>query len=153
LVGRLAPAGDDAGPNEEFMEKFVAIMVLFCASGIGIFGALTEGMTGDPSLLISKAFLDLFTAGIFAITLGYTVATLALPQFAIQMTLLLLAGLILPMTTPAMVADFSACGGLIMVATGITICGIKPFPLANMLPALLLVMPLSALWTRIAIGG
>ena len=134
--------------QEQFLEKFVAILVLFCASGTGIFGAMNEGMTGDYSLLIVKSFLDLFTAAIFATALGYTVATLAIPQFAIQASLFFLAIKILPMTTPFMIADFSACGGLIMVATGLRIAGIKPFAVANMLPALFLAMPISALWVH-----
>jgi hypothetical protein len=48
-----------------------------------------------------------------------------------------------------MLADFSACGGVIMLATGLRICGIKIFPIVNMLPALILVMPISALWARL----
>lgn len=31
--------------QEQFMEQFVGIIVLFCASGTGIFGSLNEGMT------------------------------------------------------------------------------------------------------------
>ena len=48
--------------HESFIQNFVAIIVLFCASGTGIFGAMNEGMTGDPSILIAKSFLDFFTA-------------------------------------------------------------------------------------------
>lgn len=62
-----------------------------------------------------------------------------------QLGFLLLGMWIMPMLTPAMVADFSSLGGMIMLATGLRICGIAPFPVANMLPGLLLVMPLSAL--------
>ncbi|WP_321418817.1 DUF554 domain-containing protein [uncultured Desulfobacter sp.] len=134
--------------QEEYMEKFVAILVLFCASGTGVFGAMQEGMTGDASLLIVKAFLDLFTAGIFAIALGFPVATLAVPQFIIQTGLFLGAATIMPLTSPAMIADFSAVGGLIMFATGFQICGIVSFPIANMLPSLLIAMPISALWLQ-----
>lgn len=134
--------------QEEYMEKFIAILVLFCASGTGVFGSMQEGMTGDPSLLIVKAFLDLFTAGIFAIALGFPVATLAIPQFIIQTGLFLGAATIFPLTTPAMIADFSAVGGLIMFATGFQICGIVSFPIANMLPSLLIAMPISALWVQ-----
>nr|WP_321400791.1 DUF554 domain-containing protein [uncultured Desulfobacter sp.] len=134
--------------QEEYMEKFIAILVLFCASGTGVFGAMQEGMTGDPSLLIVKAFLDLFTAGIFAIALGFPVATLAIPQFIIQTGLFLGAATIFPLTTPSMIADFSAVGGLIMFATGFQICGIVSFPIANMLPSLLIAMPISALWVQ-----
>jgi hypothetical protein len=149
IVGRMGASRRTDEDNEKFMEKFITIVVLFCCSGTGIFGSLSEGMTGDSTLLITKSVLDLFTAAIFAISLGYTVATLALPQFLIQMALLLSATLILPMTTPSMIADFTACGGIIMVATGFNMCGIKSFPIANMLPALPIVMPLSALWMRI----
>jgi uncharacterized membrane protein YqgA involved in biofilm formation len=133
--------------QEEFLDKFVALLVLFSLSGTGIYGAMTEGMTGDPTLLIVKAILDFFTAPIFASTMGLTVGLLVIPQFAIQLALYLGAALIMPLTTPDMLADFSACGGLIMLATGFRICGIKQFAVANMIPALLLVMPLSWLWT------
>jgi uncharacterized membrane protein YqgA involved in biofilm formation len=147
LVEKIAkPSGELS--QEEFLEKFVALLALFCFSGTGVFGTMNEGMTGDPTLLVVKAILDLFTAPIFAASLGYTVATLAIPQFLVQASLFLAAGFILPLTTPEMIADFSACGGMIMLATGFRISGIKQFPVANMLPALFLSMPLSALWAR-----
>ncbi|MBV8047042.1 MAG: DUF554 domain-containing protein [Paludibacterium sp.] len=132
--------------HREFMDKYVALLVLFCASGTGIFGAMHEGMTGDPSILYIKTILDLFTAAIFATSLGYAVAAIALPLVLIQVALAMLASLIMPLTTPAMMADFSAAGGLLLLATGLRICDIKMFPVANLLPGLVLVMPLSSLW-------
>ncbi|KEA50285.1 membrane protein [Mangrovibacter sp. MFB070] len=135
--------------HEEFTEKFVAILVLFCASGTGIFGAMHEGMTGDPSILYIKTVLDLFTSAIFATMLGYAVMTIAIPQVILQVLLAMLAVVILPMTTPDMMADFSCAGGLIMIATGLRICNIKLFPVANMLPGLFLVMPFSHLWASL----
>jgi uncharacterized membrane protein YqgA involved in biofilm formation len=132
--------------HEEFLDKFIALLVLFGMSGTGVYGAVSEGMTGDPTLLFVKAILDFFTAPIFASTMGLTVGVLVLPQFAVQTLLYLGASLIIPLTTPDMLADFSACGGLIMLATGFRICSIKQFPVANMIPSLILVMPLSWLW-------
>ncbi len=139
------PTGDLT--QEEFLDKFVALLVLFCMSGTGVYGSMSEGMTGDPTLLIVKAILDFFTAPIFASTMGFTVAILVIPQLVIQGLLFLAASLIMPLTTPDMLADFSACGGLIMLATGFRICGIQQFPVANMIPALIIVMPLSWLWS------
>lgn len=136
--------------HDDFIEKYVALVVLFCASGMGIFGSLTEGISNDPSLLIAKAFLDLFTATIFSITLGYAVSLIAIPQFIIQTSLFLLATIIQPLISPTMFNDFSACGGMIMLATGFRICGIKSFPVANMLFALILVMPISAMWPQLS---
>lgn len=134
--------------HESFIQNYVAIIILFCASGTGIFGSMQEGMTGDPSILIAKAFLDFFTATIFATTLGVAVAAICVPMLLIQLALATCATLILPLTTPAMMADFTAVGGLLLLATGLRICGIKMFAVVNMLPALLLAMPLSALWTH-----
>lgn len=134
-------------PHESFIQNYVAIIVLFCASGTGIFGAMREGMTGDPSILIAKSFLDFFTAMIFACSLGLAVSAISVPMLLIQLSLATCAALILPLTTPAMMADFSAVGGLLLVATGLRICGIKMFAVVNMLPALLLAMPLSAAWS------
>lgn len=148
LVNRFLTAAPGIS-HDEFTETFVAILVLFCASGTGIFGAMHEGMTGDPSILYIKTVLDFFTAVIFATMLGYAVMAIALPLVIIQVGLALLAVFILPMTTPAMMADFSCAGGLIMIATGLRICNIKLFPVANMLPGLVLVMPFSYLWATL----
>jgi hypothetical protein len=67
--------------------------------------------------------------------------TIGIPLIIVQVALATIAVYILHMITPDMMADFSCAGGLIMVATGLRICNIKPFPVANMLPGLLLVMP------------
>lgn len=149
LVERVVSSepGDEES-QQQFLQSYVAIIVLFCASGTGIFGSMHEGMTGDTSVLIAKSFLDLFTSAIFAATLGFAVAIVAIPQLIIQLLLAYGAVFILPLTTPAMQADFSAVGGVLMFATGFRICGIKSFPVANMLPALVLAMPISSLWVR-----
>lgn len=46
----------------------------------------------------------------------------------IQLTLAACAAIIMPLTTPMMLADFSAVGGMLLVATGLRICGIKCLP-------------------------
>jgi uncharacterized membrane protein YqgA involved in biofilm formation len=148
LVEKISPTPHGVS-HEVYIESFVAILVLFCASGAGVFGALNEGMTHDPGVLIAKSVLDLPTAAIFATTLGYSVATIAVPQMAVQLALAFGATLLMPLTTPAMVADFSATGGVMMLATGLRISGIKTFPIGNMLPGLVIAMPVSALWSMI----
>lgn len=149
VIDKLLPSQKTSTVSpEEFIEKFVAVLILFCASGTGIFGSMNEGITGDPSLLLSKSVLDLFTAAIFAAALGLSVAAIAIPQFIIQMSLFFLGQFLLPLTTPEMVNDFSGCGGIIMLATGFRIAGIKSFPISNLLPALFIVMPISNFWAR-----
>ncbi|MEL2243472.1 DUF554 domain-containing protein [Leclercia adecarboxylata] len=143
----LSRGKQKGGGHDAFIQNYVAIIILFCASGTGIFGSMQEGMIGDPSILIAKAFLDFFTATIFTTTLVIAVAAICVPMLLIQLALATCATLILPLTTPAMMADFTAVGGLLLLATGLRICGIKMFAVVNMLPALVIAMPLSALWT------
>jgi len=141
----IKPSGDR--DQKEFLDKFVPLTVLFCFSGMGIYGSLQEGMTGDPTLLIIKSILDIFTSLIFASTMGYTLGILVIPQFLLEALLYFGAVLIVPFISPDMLGDFSACGGIILLAIGLRICGIKNIPVGNMIPALILVMPLSCLWS------
>ena len=126
----------------------ITAVVLFCASGTGIYGALDAGMTGNHSVLITKAILDFFTAMIFACKLGKATALISIPQFAVLITLFALAKIIVPMTTQTMIADFKACGGFILMATGLRMMKLKLFPVADMIPAMVLVMPVSCVWSQ-----
>ena len=148
FIGRFVKNTNTALSEEEFMNTLVTIIVLFCASGTGIYGSIVAGMSGDNSVLISKSILDLFTAAIFACNLGLVVSLIAVPQFIIFVILFYGAVVIFPLTTPAMINDFKACGGFLIFATGFRMVKIKNFPIADMIPAMILVMPLSYIWTN-----
>lgn len=146
IIGKFIKTGNKGISEEEFTDTLITVIVLFCASGTGIYGALISGMNGDHSILIAKSILDLFTALIFACMLGAVVAVISIPQFIIFFLLFLMAGIIYPLTTPTMINDFKACGGLIMLATGFRMIKVKMFPTADMIPAMILVMPCSWIW-------
>lgn len=146
---RIVPKKETNMSETEFLATLITVIVLFCSSGMGIYGSLSEGMTGDSSLLITKSILDFFTAAIFACNLGYIVSLIAVPQFVIFTTLFLSASFIVPLTTPDMISDFKACGGFLMVAAGFRILKLKMFPVVDMIPAMILVMPFSWFWVNI----
>ena len=146
---RIVPKKETNMSETEFLATLITVIVLFCSSGMGIYGSLSEGMTGDSSLLITKSILDFFTAAIFACNLGYIVSLISVPQFVIFTTLFLSASFIVPLTTPDMIADFKACGGFLMVAAGFRILKLKMFPVVDMIPAMILVMPFSWFWVNI----
>ena len=146
---RIVPKKETNMSETEFLATLITVIVLFCTSGMGIYGSLSEGMTGDSSLLITKSILDFFTAAIFACNLGYIISLIAVPQFVIFTTLFLSASFIVPLTTPDMIADFKACGGFLMVAAGFRILKLKMFPVVDMIPAMILVMPFSWFWVNI----
>ncbi len=127
----------------------VTVIILFCFSGTGIFGVLNEGFTGDSSIMITKSVLDFFTSVIFGATAGYLVAFIAIPQFIINITLFLSAGIIIPLLNEGMLVDFKACGGIITFAVGMKLIKIANFKGINILPAIVLVIPLSYLWQNL----
>lgn len=139
--------GGQRGMSDEDRSLLVTALVLFCCSGTGIYGAIDFGMTGEQGILLSKSILDIFTAMIFACSLGFVTAAIAIPQVFIFLAMFYLAGFIYPHTTPGMINDFRACGGFLLLATGIRIMKIKEIPIADMIPAMILVMPVSYLWS------
>lgn len=135
-------------PDTAHQNTFRAVAVLFCCSGTGWYGVLTEGFTGDSSILLTKAILDFFTAVIFAAALGRVVSLLAAPQLLIFALLFGASRLVVPLISPEMLADFSAVGGIVELTTGMRIAGIKKdTKVLNLVPAMLLIFPISALWT------
>lgn len=132
-----------------FVERYTAVLILLCFGSIGLIGAMTEGMTGDPSLVLTKAVLDFFGAGVFASTLGVGVALIALPQLALYLLLFLGSSFIMPYASSLMTADFMACGGVIALATGLRVADIKWMRVSSLLPSLILIMPISALWHQV----
>ena len=134
--------------NETYIVNIITLVSAFCFGSMGIFGAINEGITGSTDILLTKAVLDLFSGIVFGTLFGLSVSLIAIPQFAILALLYASAAFLAPYMTPGMLSDFTACGGVIFVATGLRMCGIKIFPVINMLPSMLIIMPLSALWAR-----
>ena len=145
IMGSRSASGTE---REEYLSLLVTGIVLFCASATGIYGSLDAGMTGSATILLSKSILDLFTAMVFACSLGIVTSAIAIPQAVIFLCLFFAAKAIFPLTTPAMIADFKACGGFLLIATGLRMAKIRDFPIADMLPAMVLIMPLSAFWVN-----
>lgn len=124
----------------------VTLVSAFCFGSMGLIGAMTEGLTGSPGILIVKAVLDLFSGLIFGATLGVVTACIALPQFAMLLLMYCAAAPASLVMDSAVITDFTACGGIIFLATGIRMCGIKVLPVINMLPGL----PLVVLFARLS---
>lgn len=139
----------DPAARTRNLELFSIAVILFCSGPTGIYGAIRASITGDNALLFSKCVLDIFTAFAFAASAGVIISMLAVPVFCLYLFLSLISGSIEPLLTPEMLADFSGCGGLLILATGFRMAEIRMFHVTDMLPALLLVMPLSYLWNHL----
>ena len=147
-VSHFVKPPENGMTEKEFTATLVTIIVLFCASGTGIYGSIVSGISGDHSILLAKSILDIFTAMIFACSLGMVVSLISVPQLLIFLMLFFLAKVIGPLCSDTMINDFKACGGVILLATGFRMLKLKEFPVADMIPAMVIVMPVSFLWTQ-----
>ena len=111
------------------MEFYITAVALFCCSGFGWYSTLT--------------------AMIFASTLGAAICAIPIPQVIILFIVFGAGKLLAGVLTPAMFADLSACGGILTMAAGFRVSKIKSVPLVDLMPALILVMPFSLLWTTL----
>lgn len=130
-----------------------------------IVNVLAVALGGVLGTVFSKKLSTRFTTelnkvfGVCAIGMGISSVPLmqnmpavtslvAVPQAAVFFALFFAAKAIYPLTTPTMIGDFKACGGFLLIATGCRIAKMQDFPVADMIPAMVLVMTLSALWTN-----
>ena len=66
----------------------------------------------------------------------------------IHLLIFFIARWIYPLCTPAMIADFKAAGGYVMLATGLRMLKLREdLPTADMIPTLIIVLPVSWLWS------
>ncbi|MDY0235014.1 MAG: DUF554 domain-containing protein [Gudongella sp.] len=141
LDKRLEKLGDNLGKrfgkgDSNFSKGFIMASLVYCIGAMSIIGALESGLTGDHSTLLAKSVLDGVGAVIFSSTLGIGVAFAAIPVFLYQGGIALLAGFTKDLFTPSVIREMSAIGGILIVAIGINILGIKKIKIANMLPAI-----------------
>ncbi|MCQ4924165.1 DUF554 domain-containing protein [Tissierella carlieri] len=123
------------GKDSNFSKGFVTASLVYCVGAMAIVGSLESGIQGNHQTLFAKSILDGISAIIFASTLGIGVAFSSIPVFIYQGSITLLANFIKDLLTVQVVNEMSAVGGLLIMAIGINILGIKKIKVGNMLPA------------------
>lgn len=117
---------------------FVKATMLFCVGGMTIVGCMDEGIRNDYSLLMVKGSMDLISSFFLAAALGRGVLFSALGVLTIQGALSIAFSYIGIGMSEHLVADLTACGGVLLLALGIDLMGIKEFKMLNLLPSLLM---------------
>lgn len=131
-------AGDDSSAQRDrFIEGFVSASLLFCVGPLTILGSLSDGLGRGYEQLALKSVLDGFAAVAFAASLGWGVAASALAVLVIQGTLTALAYGIGSLLPDAHIAAITATGGLLLIGVAIRLLRVRPLPVGDLLPALL----------------
>jgi uncharacterized membrane protein YqgA involved in biofilm formation len=138
--------GDRFQGSGQVAEGFVTASLLFCVGAMAIMGSLQDGLGSPPEILYAKAALDGITSVALASTLGFGVLFSALAVFAYQGAITLSASLAQQLLTPAVVQEMNAVGGLLILAIGLDLLGMKRLPVGNLLPAVFLAPPLVMLF-------
>ena len=131
--------------SKTFTEGFVTATLLFCIGSMAILGAIEDGVRGNPGLLVTKGVMDGTATLFLTASLGVGVLFSALPVLLYQGALTFAAGGAQALITPAMLADLSGLGGLMIMGIGLNLLRITEVRTGNMLPGLILIVLLAAL--------
>lgn len=122
-----------------FANGFVNATLLFCVGAMAVVGSLEAGLSNKPDTLLAKSALDGVSAIIFASSFGIGVAFSTIPMTIYQGGIALLAGVLAPLLTDALINEMSAVGSILIIALSLNMLGVtkERIRVGNMLPAIL----------------
>lgn len=126
--------------ESRFTEGFVSACILFCIGSMTIMGSLEAGINHDYSIIYAKSALDFVSSMAFGAAMGFGVTCSIVFILIFQGGLTLLAGVVGPALSAAVVTEMSAVGGTILIGMAINMLGLGKdrIKVANMLPAIFL---------------
>ena len=140
-VNRLAKAIETKFKKDNkgisLAEGLVTATLLFCVGSMTVTGSIQAGLTGDNSVLITKATLDFVSSMMLASSLGLGVLLSSVSVLVIQGGLVLLAGLIAPFMSTGAINDMTCVGSILIIMIGTNLMGITKIKVADFLPAIL----------------
>ena len=122
--------------DKEFVNAFVTASLTVCIGAMAIVGSIQDGLTGDYSILATKAILDLIIIMVMSCSLGRGAVFSAIPVALFQGSITALAGLLRSVMTEAALANLSLVGNVLIFCVGINLLWGKKIKVANLLPAI-----------------
>ena len=125
---------------------FIYASLVFAIGSMAIVGSIADGVSGNHSILVTKAMMDGIISIPFAAGMGSGVLGSAATILLYQGSLTLLARGLQSFFSPEMITELTAVGGILVMGIGINILGLQKIKVANFLPALFLVIGLTLIW-------
>ncbi len=119
-----------------FAQGFVTASLIYCVGSMAIVGALESGLSGNHATLFAKSCLDGIVSVILSSSLGLGVLFSAVPVLLYQGAITLMASVLKPLLVPAVIAQMSGVGGLLILGIGMNMLRDKKIKVGNMLPAI-----------------
>lgn len=121
-----------------FVDGFVTASLTVCIGAMAVVGAITDGLTGDYSILLAKAILDLIIIMIMTASMGKGCIFSAIPVGLFQGAITILAKFVEPLMTPEALSNLSLTGSMLIFCVGVNLLWGKKVKVANLLPAIFL---------------
>ena len=122
--------------DKDFVNGFVTASLTVCIGAMAIVGAIQDGISGDWSILATKAILDFVIIMVMTCSLGKGCMFSAIPVFVFEGAMTLLAVLIKPLMTDAALDSLSLIGSILIFCVGLNLIWGKKVRVANLLPAI-----------------
>ena len=119
-------------------QGFVSASLLFCVGSMTIVGSLNSGLTGDHSMLYAKSILDLFSAIVLSISLGFGVALSSIFVLVFQGGITLLAQWVSPILSDDVIRCMSVVGAVLIIGLALNMLKVTKLKVTNYLPAVFL---------------
>ena len=113
-------------------------ILLYCIGPLAMLGPVISALKGDNTFLYTNATLDLVTSTIFASTYGIWMILAAPILFCWQGIFYLVAKISSTAISDALMAELLIIGGLMIIASGLSLLKLKDCKTLNMLPSLLI---------------
>ena len=124
--------------DKRFVDAFVTASLTVCIGAMAIVGSIEDGITGDYSILATKAVLDFIIIMVMSCSMGRGAVFSAIPVAIFQGSITALAGLVRPLMTEAALANLSMVGNVLIFCVGINLVWGKKVRVANLLPAIII---------------
>ena len=122
--------------DKYFVEAFVTASLTVCIGAMAVVGAIQDGIGKDPSILMTKAILDLIIIAVMTCAMGKGCLFSFIPVLILQGGVTLLASLLSPLMTESALANLSLVGSVLIFCVGVNLVWDKKIRVANMLPAI-----------------
>ena len=127
--------------SSKFAEAFASASILFAVGAMSVLGSIDAGLKHDYNILFVKSVLDFVASIMYAASLGIGVAFSAITIFVFQgLVALFASNLKFLVDNPGMMNEFSAVGNLLVMTIGLNLMGVTKVKVANMLPAIVIVL-------------
>lgn len=139
------PGDRTQAQRDRFVQGFLTASLVFCVGPLAVLGPINDGLGRGIDQLALKSTLDGFAAIAFASSFGIGVAASAISIALVQGTLTLVGMALGDVLPDAHVSALTATGGLLLVGIALRLLRVRPVPVGDLLPALIVAPVLTQL--------